>query len=245
MENTKLRLLIAGAAMMPFFIFSASAQERTDFGLDRAGTLESLQAFTGGPVLPDPVARPVTDQPAGLTQEEFDSYLEEGENAGDLYAKSAPVPASSVPRGDGVVKLYQERNKETLEIRYRDENGSYIPEALASIRHFFRCRLTGLEKEIPASLLEIIDALQEKFGDRTVILLCGYRSPRLNASLAAASGGAARNSLHMQGLAADIRIDGVKTSALRDAAKKLKAGGVGYYPDKGFVHIDAGSIRYW
>ena len=116
---------------------------------------------------------------------------------------------------------------------------------MAKIKHLFRCRMTGQEKEVPPALVEILDALQEKFGNRTITIICGYRSPELNNSLAQNSTGVAKNSLHMRGLATDIMIPGVATSALRDAAKALQAGGVGYYPKDAFVHVDIGAVRYW
>jgi len=34
-------------------------------------------------------------------------------------------------------------------------------------------------------------------------------------------------------------------AGLREEAMALKAGGVGYYPDSGFIQIDTGRVRYW
>ena len=55
----------------------------------------------------------------------------------------------------------------------------------------------------------------------------------------------ASDSLHVKGQAIDIRIPGVKLEELRDAALALGAGGVGYYPDSDFVHVDLGRPRRW
>lgn len=177
---------------------------------------------------------------------EAGAYLADAEGAAEAAEKAlqaAPAPVNL--GGDGVVKLHHQWSGETLELRYRAQDGSYIPEALAKAKHFMRCRLTGKEMEVPAKLLEALDALQERFGGRTVRIICGYRSPELNGALSSNSDGVAKGSLHLRGWAADIRIDGVRTSALRDAAKALKAGGVGYYPSDGFVHVDVGRVRYW
>ncbi len=76
-------------------------------------------------------------------------------------------------------------------------------------------------------------------------VISGYRSRATNAMLAAASDGVSRNSLHTQGMAIDIRVPGVRLGALRDLAKGLKAGGVGFYPRPDFVHVDVGRVRYW
>jgi uncharacterized protein YcbK (DUF882 family) len=63
--------------------------------------------------------------------------------------------------------------------------------------------------------------------------------------LAAASHGVARGSLHKEGKEVDIRLPGVEQQHLRDAVASLQAGGVGYYPASGFVHVDIGRVRAW
>jgi uncharacterized protein YcbK (DUF882 family) len=55
----------------------------------------------------------------------------------------------------------------------------------------------------------------------------------------------AKNSLHMQGKAIDVRLRGVPCSRLRDLALQLNAGGVGYYAKSAFVHLDTGRVRSW
>jgi uncharacterized protein YcbK (DUF882 family) len=182
---------------------------------------------------------------AGMDEIEAAAYLADREAPDGDAEKAAAAESDAGLGGDGYIKLYHEWNKEVLAVRYRGEDGRYLPEAMAKIRHFMRCRLTGREAEIPPKLLEIIDAIQESHGDRTVTVICGYRSPELNGALASDSSGVAKKSLHLKGWAADIKIDGVRTSALRDTARALKAGGVGYYPSDGFVHVDTGRVRYW
>jgi uncharacterized protein YcbK (DUF882 family) len=58
-------------------------------------------------------------------------------------------------------------------------------------------------------------------------------------------GGVARHSMHVEGRAIDIRVSDVKSAVLRDAARELRRGGVGYYPDLDFVHVDTGRVRTW
>jgi len=65
------------------------------------------------------------------------------------------------------------------------------------------------------------------------------------ARLVATSTGVASGSLHVVGMAIDIRVPGRPLRAVRDAAKALRAGGVGYYPEPDFVHVDVGRVRYW
>ncbi|OGR68573.1 MAG: hypothetical protein A2179_03105 [Elusimicrobia bacterium GWC2_63_65] len=183
---------------------------------------------------------------SGMDEREAAAYLADREDQSGADEKAVPgEPAAADLGGDGFIKLYHEWNKEVLAVRYRGADGRYLPEALAKVRHFMRCRLTGREADIPARLLEIIDAIQERHGDRTITVICGYRSPELNGALASDSSGVAKKSLHLKGWAADIKIEGVRTSALRNTARALRAGGVGYYPSDGFVHVDTGRVRYW
>lgn len=188
---------------------------------------------------------PPTPELSVMGDAETASYLADREAPSEAAEKSLDPDRAQGLGGDGSVTLYHQWTGETLEVRYRDARGAYLPAAMAKIKRFMRCRLTGMEIEIPAKLIEIIDALQDRHGGRTVTVICGYRSPELNGALSSDSGGVAKQSLHMRGLAADIKIDGVRTSALRDSAKALRAGGVGYYPSDGFVHVDTGSVRYW
>ncbi|MCX5784200.1 MAG: DUF882 domain-containing protein [Elusimicrobia bacterium] len=189
--------------------------------------------------IPDP--KPV---PAAAGEQPTDYDFDENVDDQDDPANKPPVRLD----GDGHLTLLNNKTSETLSIQYRDSAGNYIPEAAERVRHFFRCRLTGDEHDIAPGLLEILDSLQHKFGNRTITLLSGYRSPELNAALSRKNPGVSKHSLHMSGMAADINIPGVRLTDLRDAARALQArntGGVGYYPGNGFVHVDTGRVRSW
>ncbi len=95
-------------------------------------------------------------------------------------------------------------------------------------------------------LLDLVAVLAGRFGASDAVqVISGYRSPASNAALHARSGGVATRSLHMQGMAMDIRIPGVALASLRDAALALGRGGVGFYPASDFVHVDVGRVRRW
>ena len=79
----------------------------------------------------------------------------------------------------------------------------------------------------------------------TVEVLSAYRSPTTNAWLASVSRGVASDSQHMNGNAMDISMPGVPVFKVRQVARSLGMGGVGFYPRSGFVHIDTGPVRYW
>ena len=123
-------------------------------------------------------------------------------------------------------------------------NDYYIPQALKSLDWALRDFHTNTTHPIDPRLLNLLVALQDKLDtDEPYLLTSGYRTPQTNARLVAE--GAAVNSLHMQGQAADISLRGRSLSQLHMAALSIRAGGVGYYPAHGFVHVDVGPVRTW
>lgn len=94
-------------------------------------------------------------------------------------------------------------------------------------------------------LLDLLCAMQAwvgHYGFRGPIhILSGYRSKRTNDN----TEGAARNSMHLYGRAADIRFPGLPVSYLGRLAQHYAAGGVGFYVSSNFVHVDTGNIRTW
>jgi uncharacterized protein YcbK (DUF882 family) len=77
------------------------------------------------------------------------------------------------------------------------------------------------------------------------MLLSGYRSPETNNMLRSRSSGVAKKSLHLQGQAADLRLNSRSVSQMASAAKNCSAGGVGAYRGSNFVHMDCGQVRSW
>lgn len=169
--------------------------------------------------------------------------LEEGDPETYIFihgAKAHP-PAPVNLGGDGVLTLLRQDNRERATARYRNKDGSYSQPELDKLQRLMRCSATGKETQVSVKLLEILDAVEDKSGGGYLTLLSGYRSPRFNRKLQ----GSARWSLHMLGWAADIRVPGKTAAETADFAGRLNAGGVGYYPDAGFVHLDAGRARRW
>jgi uncharacterized protein YcbK (DUF882 family) len=92
----------------------------------------------------------------------------------------------------------------------------------------------------------MLHELQAQTGGGVYEIISGYRSPATNEMLRnKGSGGVAKRSFHMRGMAMDVRLRGVDTGQLRKAALGLKAGGVGYYPKSDFIHVDTGRVRFW
>ena len=125
-------------------------------------------------------------------------------------------------------------------------DGQYQPEALAEINHLLRDFRTGEQYPMDPALLDMLHKLQRAMDSRQPFeIISGYRSPKTNNLLRNSSSGVAKKSLHMQGKALDIRLPGRDLNQLRLAARSLRAGGVGYYPDSNFIHVDTGRVRYW
>lgn len=133
----------------------------------------------------------------------------------------------------------------TLEVVYA-RDGRYINSALKRINEFLGDFRTGKTRRIDPALLDLIYDLRQSFGGRGAYeVISAYRSPATNEMLRRKSSGVARNSQHLLGKAIDVRLTGVDTSRLRDAAIAMQRGGVGYYANSDFVHLDTGRVRSW
>ncbi len=169
---------------------------------------------------------------------------------GALIFLSNPVFAAEVFRENaapGRLLLLNTHNGEKLDVTYRNELGEYDQKALDSINHILRCPLNDEEIKMDVKVLDYLNALDKRLGGggNEIHVISGYRSPEYNALLRRKSKRVAKHSLHTFGKAIDLRIPGISTSKIRRTALNMEAGGVGYYPRKGFVHIDSGSFRYW
>ncbi len=134
---------------------------------------------------------------------------------------------------------------ETLAVTYF-ENGHYVNGALNEMNHLLRDHRSGDIFAIDPSLFDLLFELQRHLGVRQPIqVISGYRSPATNALLQKQTTGVATKSLHMLGMAIDIRMEHVESKIVKDAAIAMQRGGVGYYPESDFVHIDTGNVRYW
>lgn len=134
---------------------------------------------------------------------------------------------------------------ERLEIVYRTDLG-YRQEALREIARVLRDHRTNEVRAIDPLLLDLLHSLRVSLGTwQPFRVISGYRSQATNLMLANASTGVAKESLHSSGMAIDIRVPGVRLAQLRDAARSLRAGGVGYYERSEFVHVDVGRVRFW
>lgn len=123
----------------------------------------------------------------------------------------------------------------------------YVPSAMAALNRLLRDHYTGEVGVMDPLVFDQLHRVQQLLGSRRAFeVISGYRCPATNSRLRSTrGGGVARNSLHLEGRAIDVRLAGMALSELRDAARSLQAGGVGYYPREQFVHLDTGRVRTW
>jgi uncharacterized protein YcbK (DUF882 family) len=147
------------------------------------------------------------------------------------------------------LRMHHLHTGEDIDVVYR-VGDTYIPAALDQLNHFLRDHRTQDVSSYDPKEFDVLNAVMTRLGrpNGVIDIVCGYRTPWSNNFLRArggASTGVAEHSQHMLAKAIDIRVPGVSTVTLRDAALALHAGGVGFYPVSQFVHVDVGPVRTW
>lgn len=166
-------------------------------------------------------------------------------------ARAELVGESEADRLSGpryVLRLHHLHTDEDINVVYR-VGDTYLPGALDKLNLFLRDHRTQDASVYDPKEFDLLHSLMTKLHrpSGVIDIVCGYRTPESNDFLRtlAPVTGVAEHSQHMLAKAIDIRVPGVRTLALRNAALSLGAGGVGYYPKSQFVHVDVGPVREW
>ncbi len=166
--------------------------------------------------------------------------------AGGLIAGPALAKLAPPSQKERAVSLYNTHTGESMRLVYWAPEDGYLKLSIKEYSWLMRDRHTNEVESVDPKLLDALYELQIKLGaGKPLHVLSGYRSPETNAALRQKSRKVAKHSYHMLGKAVDVWIPGVSVRELRRAAVNLKAGGVGYYPRSGFIHLDTGPVRYW
>ncbi|MCW5737163.1 MAG: DUF882 domain-containing protein [Enhydrobacter sp.] len=171
---------------------------------------------------------------------------------GSRYGGFAPAPAApeepppaldlTSPRS---LSLLNVNSSETITITYWSD-GAYHRDALDKLNQFLRDSKNADQTEMDPLVFDVLwHTMQQAGFGGTVEVLSAFRSAETNAWLASVSRGVARDSQHINGNALDVRFPGVPVFKMRQAARSLNMGGVGFYPRSGFIHLDTGPVRYW
>lgn len=157
----------------------------------------------------------------------------------------SPLTIWSQSETERSLSFYNTHTYERLTVIYK-KGDAYSQEALGKINTILRDHRTGDIQPIDPKLMDFLyDLLTRVDNHGEVHIISGYRSPDTNKKLRGRSKGVAAGSLHMQGKALDFRLPGTDTAVLRDTARAMKRGGVGYYRKSDFVQIDTGRVRIW
>jgi len=161
-------------------------------------------------------------------------------------ARAQASGATSARAAEHSLQLYNTHTNEKIDIVYR-RGDQYMQIALAKLDYFLRDHNTNEVRHFDPRLYDILSDLTASVGrpGGEIDIVCGYRTTSTNAALRAHTTGVAKNSLHIQAEAIDLRMPGVDTLRLRKAALALARGGVGYYPHSDFIHVDTGRVRQW
>ncbi len=165
-----------------------------------------------------------------------------------LAATPTYSKAAGFLRGGGDIRrirMYSGRTGERIDMIYWID-GKYIKDAVKEVNYFMRDWRTDQTKLMDLRTIDIMAASHNLLDvNEPYMLLSGYRSPQTNAMLRRRSRGVAKNSLHMKGQAADLRLSSRSVSQISRAAMSCRAGGVGKYSRSNFVHMDCGVVRNW
>jgi uncharacterized protein YcbK (DUF882 family) len=150
--------------------------------------------------------------------------------------KTAKAPKA--PKNPPVI-LYTVNHKETFSLRLRDAQGKPVKGNQKRFDRFLRCHHTEAKHAMNPRLMRLLYQTGRHWPGKRLEVVSGFRSPKV-----------AKNprSPHMKGLACDFRVEGIKTTELRDYLRKtFEKVGVGYYPNSTFVHLDVRKDRsaFW
>jgi uncharacterized protein YcbK (DUF882 family) len=136
--------------------------------------------------------------------------------------------AEAAPPPSGNLRLVHVHRNESVKVNIYDPDGSYNVRALKAVSRFLRCPRTNTERRVEPRLLTILSRVYDHFGNRAIVVTSGYRYQRNTGSY------------HYRGTATDIYVRGVTPASLRAFVETLDSGdlGIGFYPHRGFVHVD-------
>ena len=166
--------------------------------------------------------------------------------AAPAFAHAADIASTKAPTGGlRCVAMDNLHTGETMEAVYW-EQGDYIPDVLDAVNAHLRDFRTGDVHPIDTRLLDLLDQISDRVQTKARFqVISGFRSQATNAMLHEQSAEVAKKSLHTQGMAIDVRLPDVALEHLHNAALSICAGGVGFYPESNFVHLDVGPVRTW
>jgi uncharacterized protein YcbK (DUF882 family) len=184
----------------------------------------SLSMVRNGPSLSD---LPASDLPATLASDSPAQASDSPVVAPEAQRRRLVIEALPAP---GVAVSLENVNTEETVTLTIGQTGQVRPEQVALVKHFFRCRRTEREKPIAPATLAMLTEVAQRWPGHVIEIVSGFRAPPYGAP----------HSKHFAGHAIDLRVRGVRSSAVRDFIWRNHHGvGVGYYTEENFVHMDS------
>jgi len=200
-------------------------------------------AIADEPVAPDTSAAPAADPaPAPLSKKEREFRARQDREQPPDPALEKKLTARIGRPPAEVVNVFNAWTHEDLAVP-ADLRALHLTEQ--DVDEFLRCHFTNKETDMDQALLPTAVRAAVHFHADRIVVVSGYRSPKYNLMLRKKGHQVSRKSQHKRGKALDFRIDGVTAARLRDWIRSLHMGGVGYYSQSGFVHMDTAGVRYW
>lgn len=159
-----------------------------------------------------------------------------------LCAPGAALAAPMVAPGDRV-RLVDAHSGAVFDGVYRNAKGP-VARAMEELDLFLRDRRTGGVTGIDVGVIDFVAAVMAATQQKSATVLSAYRSLQTNARLEHTQFGVADNSEHLYGRALDVNFPERLEDAMQ-AAREMKRGGVGWYPQSHFIHLDSGPVRNW
>src|ERR1051326_699772 len=154
-------------------------------------------------------------------------------------ALASPFPPPQPHR----LNLINQHTGETFSGFYRDDNGP-IPRVMEELSVFLRDFHSGEKIDFDVKVLDFLSGVMQAVGQSRATILSAYRTPETNTLLSKTHFGVAENSQHLYGRALDVHFGDNLAEAMK-AARAMQRGGVGWYPQSGFIHMDSGPVRNW
>jgi uncharacterized protein YcbK (DUF882 family) len=158
-------------------------------------------------------------------------------------AEPAAARAEPAPPGSRRLKLLNAHTGETFNGPYRDDGGP-IAAAMEDLSVFLRDFHSGETIDYDIGVIDFLAGVLEAVGASEATVLSAYRTRATNEMLARTTFGVADNSQHIYGKAIDIYLP-ARLDVAMETARAMQRGGVGWYPDSHFIHLDTGPMRNW
>ena len=151
--------------------------------------------------------------------------------------------AFALPDGGRRLLLKNAHTGETFNGPYRDANGPLLT-AVTDLADFLRDFHVDQTGPVDIGMLDFLADVMAATNQSSATVLSAFRTRETNDKLRATTFGVAEQSQHLYGRAIDVTFDS-RLGGAKQAAPKMKRGGVGWYPHSDFIHLDSGPTRNW